>query len=79
MPTYDYKCKNCGHEFEYLQSIKAEHLSKCPECNTDQLKRLIGTGSGILFKGTGFYQTDYRSSSYSKDQKKDSKTDKKKS
>ncbi len=70
MPTYDYLCENCGHEFEQFQSITAGSLHKCPECKKMSLKRLIGTGSGIIFKGTGFYQTDYRSQSYKKGEKK---------
>ena len=72
MPTYDYKCQNCGHTFETLQSMSADRLTTCPECNEDALKRLIGTGSGLLFKGSGFYETDYRSGNYAKDKKKDS-------
>ena len=69
MPTYEYLCSNCGHEFEKLQSISAGPLRKCPKCGKLQLQRLIGTGAGIIFKGTGFYETDYRSESYKKDQK----------
>jgi len=64
MPTYQYMCDGCGHEFEKFQSIKASALRKCPACNRMQLNRLIGTGGGIIFKGSGFYQTDYRSESY---------------
>lgn len=64
MPTYDYLCGKCGHEFEKFQSITAGTLKKCPECGKMSLQRLIGTGSGIIFKGSGFYQTDYRSKSY---------------
>ncbi|MCB0725623.1 MAG: zinc ribbon domain-containing protein [Ignavibacteriae bacterium] len=60
MPTYDYKCENCGHTFESFQSIKADPLKKCPECGKDTLKRLIGTGAGLIFKGSGFYLTDYK-------------------
>ena len=74
MPTYDYKCQNCDYTFEILQSMSAEHLVTCPKCNKDSLKRLIGTGSGLLFKGSGFYETDYRSGSYTKDKKKDSES-----
>jgi putative FmdB family regulatory protein len=66
MPTYDYECQICGHVFEHFQSIKSEHLKKCPKCSKNKVKRLLGAGSGILFKGSGFYQTDYRSSSYTK-------------
>ena len=72
MPTYDYKCQNCGHSFEILQNMNADHLTNCPQCNEESLKRLIGTGAGLLFKGSGFYETDYRSNSYTNDKKKDS-------
>jgi len=64
MPTYDYKCDKCGHQFEQFQSITARPLRKCPECGKPALKRLIGTGAGLIFKGSGFYATDYRSESY---------------
>jgi putative FmdB family regulatory protein len=60
MPHYDYRCDDCEHEFEAFQSMRADPLGKCPECEKHALKRLIGSGSGILFKGTGFYQTDYK-------------------
>jgi putative FmdB family regulatory protein len=66
MPTYEYNCNNCGHRFEQLQSITAKALRKCPKCGKDGLKRLIGTGAGLIFKGSGFYATDYRSESYKK-------------
>ena len=66
MPTYQYICENCGNEFERFESITAKPARKCPNCNKSKLKRLIGTGSGIIFKGSGFYQTDYRSESYKK-------------
>jgi len=69
MPTYDYLCQNCGHHFEQFQSIKARPLRKCPLCGKRQLNRLIGTGAGVIFKGSGFYQTDYRSESYKKAEK----------
>jgi putative FmdB family regulatory protein len=62
MPTYDYKCSNCNHTFEYFQPMSAEPLSECPKCK-GKLKRIIGTGSGPIFKGSGFYQTDYKSKS----------------
>jgi len=78
MPTYEYICESCGYEFEQFQSIKARPLRKCPRCGKVSLKRLIGVGAGIIFKGSGFYQTDYRSESYKKaaeSEKKD--TDKK--
>ncbi len=60
MPTYEYKCKNCDYDFEQFQSIKDDVLKTCPECNKDELKRLIGSGAGIIFKGSGFYETDYK-------------------
>ncbi len=65
MPTYDYACSACKHEMETFQPITAKVLKKCPKCGKSSLKRVIGRGGGILFKGTGFYQTDYRSKSYS--------------
>lgn len=71
MPTYDYVCKSCDYEFELFQPITAPVKRKCPECGNLKLERLIGTGAGIIFKGSGFYQTDYRSDSYSKDAKAD--------
>jgi putative FmdB family regulatory protein len=64
MPTYDYRCGACGHEFEVFQSISEGRKRKCPRCKKPELERLIGHGAGILFKGGGFYQTDYRSESY---------------
>ncbi len=64
MPTYGYACEDCGHEFDEFQSITAEPLRKCPACGKMRLKRLIGTGSAIIFKGSGFYATDYRSEGY---------------
>ena len=64
MPTYDYVCDACEHAFEEFQSMMDEPLKKCPKCKKNKLERLIGTGAAILFKGTGFYQTDYRSESY---------------
>jgi len=66
MPTYDYRCKKCGHAWELFQSIKADPIKKCPECKKNQAERVIGPGAGILFKGSGFYLTDYRSDSYKK-------------
>jgi putative FmdB family regulatory protein len=66
MPTYDYQCDACGHKFEQLQSISSGPLKKCPQCGKLKLKRLLGTGVGVIFKGSGFYQTDYRSDSYKK-------------
>ena len=66
MPTYDYVCNACEHEFEEFQSITAKPLRKCPSCGKTRLKRLIGTGAGVIFKGSGFYETDYRSENYKK-------------
>lgn len=60
MPTYDYKCDSCHHTFEVFQSIKAEPLTKCPNCGKNKLKKLISGGAGLIFKGTGFYLTDYK-------------------
>jgi putative FmdB family regulatory protein len=66
MPTYDYVCDACGHEFEAFESIKADPQTVCPTCHEARLRRKIGAGAAILFKGSGFYQTDYRSESYKK-------------
>ncbi len=66
MPTYEYKCKACGHLFEQYQSITAPLLKKCPSCGKSKLERLFGIGAAVVFKGGGFYQTDYRSESYTK-------------
>jgi len=64
MPTYEYKCTACGHAFEQFQSMTAPPVKKCPQCGKSKVKRLLGTGAGIIFKGSGFYITDYRDSSY---------------
>src|ERR1041385_7402408 len=72
MPTYEYKCEACGHQFEKFQSITAAPIKKCPECGKAKVHRLIGTGAGLLFKGSGFYITDYRSESYKDAAKSDS-------
>src|SRR5260221_5581980 len=64
MPTYEYKCDACGYAFERFQSIMAEPIKRCPECKKAKVRRLIGTGAGMIFKGSGFYITDYRSDSY---------------
>ena len=61
MPTYDYECEGCQHTFEAFQSITAAVLTECPQCKQAKLHRLIGTGGGLIFKGTGFYCTDYKS------------------
>ena len=68
MPTYDYKCLSCGHSFELFQSMSSDPVSKCYKCK-GQIKRLIGTGSGPIFKGSGFYQTDYKNSTKKSDTK----------
>jgi putative FmdB family regulatory protein len=60
MPTYEYRCTECGHDFEDFQSITAEPLVICPRCGRSTLKRLLGGGGGMIFKGSGFYRTDYR-------------------
>jgi putative FmdB family regulatory protein len=64
MPTYEYVCEACEHSFDEFQSITAEPLKKCPKCGKKKLRRAFGTGAAVLFKGSGFYQTDYRSESY---------------
>lgn len=61
MPTYEYVCRTCGYEMEAFQSMKDDPLTDCPECGRSALKRLIGRGAGIIFKGSGFYETDYKS------------------
>jgi len=74
MPTYDYECDACGHEFELFQGINDSHKKKCPECKKLKLRRLFGTGAAVMFKGDGFYQTDYRSESYKKGAEADRKS-----
>jgi len=83
MPTYDYECKDCNHAFEEFHSMSAKPVKKCPECG-GKVKRLIGTGAGIIFKGSGFYETDYKkknsvstTSTTPTEKKAESKTDKK--
>jgi putative FmdB family regulatory protein len=71
MPTYEYECNACGHAFERFQSITASPVKRCPECGKAKVKRLMGTGAGLIFKGSGFYITDYRSESYDKAKKSD--------
>ena len=65
MPTYDYECDKCKHKFEAFHSMTAKPIKKCPECG-GKVTKLLGSGSGIIFKGSGFYQTDYKNSSKSK-------------
>lgn len=71
MPTYEYECPKCNHVFEVFQSMTEERIKKCPKCG-GKVKRLIGTGAGVIFKGSGFYETDYRSSDYQSAAKKES-------
>ena len=70
MPTYDYECRKCGHTFEHFQNFSEPDLKRCPKCK-GKLKRLIGMGAGIIFRGSGFYETDYRRSEYKKEAKKE--------
>ena len=79
MPTYDYLCDECGHEFELFQSINEPLKRKCSECGKLKLRRLFGTGGAVVFKGSGFYQTDYRSESYKKGAEKEKKSKEQKS
>lgn len=71
MPTYEYHCDACDHNFDEFQSMKDEPLKKCPKCGKNKLRRLFGTGAAVIFKGSGFYETDYRSESYKSAAKKD--------
>ena len=70
MPTYEYVCEHCDHKFEKFQGMTEPRVKRCPKCS-HKVRRLPGTGAGIIFKGSGFYQTDYRSAGYRKDAKKD--------
>ncbi len=72
MPTYEYECSACGHAFEALQSITEPKLTKCPKCKKNKLHRLIGSGSGVIFKGSGFYETDYKKKTPSRTESKTS-------
>ena len=76
MPTYEYHCDACEHNFDELQSFSEPPLTKCPKCGKKKLRRLFGTGAALLFKGSGFYQTDYRSESYKSGEKKESEASK---
>lgn len=80
MPNYDYVCEKCDHHFEVFQSMNDPKLQDCPlpECD-GHVRRLLGTGAGLIFKGGGFYQTDYRTDSYKKGEKKDKESSKPKS
>lgn len=70
MPTYEYECTKCGHRFERFQSMTDEPIKRCPKCRS-KVRRVFGPGAGVIFKGSGFYQTDYRSDSYKSAAKKD--------
>lgn len=72
MPTYDYECLACGETFERFQSITDEPLRRCPKCRRAKVRRLIGAGAGLLFRGSGFYTTDYRSAEYQSQAKAES-------
>src|SRR5688500_7961300 len=72
MPTYEYQCDACGHKFEKFQSIKADPIRACPQCRKNKVRRLISTGAGLIFKGSGFYITDYRSDAYKEKAKSES-------
>ncbi|MHC4108434.1 MAG: FmdB family zinc ribbon protein [Planctomycetota bacterium] len=74
MPTYEYICLACGHEFELFQQMTAPVKRKCPECTELKLQRKVGTGAGIIFRGSGFFQTDYRSDAYKKALESEKKT-----
>lgn len=74
MPTYEYACPKCGHEFEQFQSMRDEPLTKCPKCKKSGVKRLVGGGAGLIFKGSGFYITDYKKKSGSKSDEGGSKS-----
>lgn len=75
MPTYEYKCRKCEHQFERFQSITAEPVKTCPKCK-GKVARMLTTGAGIIFKGTGFYQTDYKKSSHTPPSSEQSETKK---
>ena len=73
MPTYDYICDACQHEWELFQRITEDHIKKCPACKKNKAVRQFGTGAAVMFKGSGFYETDYRSESYKKSAAADKK------
>lgn len=74
MPTYDYKCNHCDHSFELFQHITEKPVKKCPACGKLKAQRVIGSGGAIIFKGSGFYQTDYRSEEYKSKAKKETES-----
>lgn len=75
MPTYEYECDGCGHAFEEFQYFSDDALTNCPQCKKDKLRRLFGTGAAVIFKGSGFYETDYRSESYKSGEKAEKPAD----
>lgn len=77
MPIYEYLCQNCGHTFEEMQSMVEDSLVKCPNCGKNTLKRLLGAGSGVIFKGSGFYITDYKKNKTSETKPSHKKAEKK--
>ena len=79
MPTYEYHCDACEHNFDEFQPMSAAPLKKCPQCGKPKLRRVFGTGAAVLFKGSGFYETDYRSESYKKAAKAEQEAGSKKS
>lgn len=79
MPTYEYQCKVCSHTFEEFQSMSEPPLTRCPSCKEESLARLIGSGAGVIFKGSGFYTTDYKRNSKGNGEEKGKKPKEKKS
>jgi len=76
VPTYDYRCNSCGHTFDAFQRMSADVLTECPKCGKPTLRRLIGSGAGIIFKGSGFYETDYKRTRNGSDSKSEPKPEK---
>ena len=77
MPTYDYICDDCNEKYEYFQSMSDDPLTECPECNKDSLRRVISGGTGLIFKGSGYYLTDYKNKKDKDTVKKDNRSKKK--
>jgi putative FmdB family regulatory protein len=77
MPTYHYRCRNCSHEFDEFQRISDDPLISCPACKDNALKRIIGSGAGLIFKGSGFYLTDYKKTNSSPSMSDESRTESK--